>query len=362
MSEQERHPPAGPPALVAGAIPPARHDGGRTFTSADYLSTDRAVEEALSDRINLYYNQPLDFFPYGKANTKPERFHRLFMHEVEDHFPDDARMRRHIETYGRLIYRWLLAYMFGKRAIQLATLAIVWILVAWRPALLKGLLPEGDVQVVGVILAMLATGGVFAAVNTLVFLQYRLGLENRSYALSREIVQYTRALQNDYSNISALPDQSETHFQSDGTAWGRRSAFLIRLLMWIAARMEYLEKYIQVSMWRVRRERYWMDWAGGALTLLVLALWIVALAFTPVPDGGAVMVRSLQVLALVLGAAVSWASFFRWRTPVDLVQQKLDPGSWIRYADLDLDDAIGEQVRRDKERLVEYRNLTRGGR
>lgn len=71
------------------------------------------------------------------------------------------------------------------------------------------------------------------------------------------------------------------------------------------------------------------------------------------------MFRILQALALTLGLLVSWASFFRWRTPVTLVQTKLDPGSWIRYASLDLDDSIGEQVRRDKERLVEYRKLTR---
>ncbi len=130
--------------------------------------------------------------------------------------------------------------------------------------------------------------------------------------------------------------------------------------MWIAARMEYLEKYVQVSMWRVRRERYWMDWAGGFLTLLVLGLWAWALIGLRPSAEGAAAFRALQGLALLLGMAVSWASFFRWRTPVTLVQDKLDPNSWIRYSTLDLDNTIGEQVRRDKERLVEYRHLTRG--
>ena len=32
----------------------------------------------------------------------------------------------------------------------------------------------------------------------------------------------------------------------------------------------------------------------------------------------------------------------------------------MRYASLDVDDAVADQVRRDKERLVEYRALTRG--
>jgi hypothetical protein len=129
--------------------------------------------------------------------------------------------------------------------------------------------------------------------------------------------------------------------------------------MWIAARMEHLEKFIQAEMWRVRRERYWMDWAGGFMTLLVLAVWLAVLAAMPAPVADGWTLRVLQGLAVVLGLGVSWLSYFGWRTPVGLVEQKLDPGSWIRYASLDLDNAVAEQVRRDKERLVEYRNLTR---
>jgi hypothetical protein len=341
------------------ATDPENDDSARLFTSADFLSLDQEVEAAISRRIDLYYNAPLEIFPFGERTGKPDRFHVLFKRQVEERFPDDAEMRREITVYGRLIFRWLLAYMFGKRALQAGALAVLWFLAAAGPSLLQGLVVGAGPQAAAVGLAMLAVVGVFFGVNALIFTQYRLGLENRSYSLSREIVQYTRTLQNDYTTIRALPDQSETHFQSDGPAWGRRSAFLIRLLMWIAARMEYLEKFVQVSMWRVRRERYWMDWAGGFLTLLVLGVWIGFLVNLAAPQDGPAF-RVLQGLALVLGLAVTWASYFRWRTPVTLVQDKLDPNSWIRYATLDLDNTIGEQVKRDKERLVEYRHLTRG--
>ncbi len=245
-----------------GASPP---EGETTseFSSADFLSPDSKIEEALSERINLYYDQPLELFPYGERHTKPDRFHVLFMRQIEERFPDDGKMRREVAAYGRLMFRWLRAYMFGKRLVQALALAGLWSLAVWGPGLLKEALVGGAAQTAGAGLAMLAVLGVFAGVSAIVFTQYRLGLENRSYSLSRGIVQYTRTLQNDYTTIRALPDQAETHFQSDGPAWGRRSAFLTRLMMWIAARMEYLEKYIQAEMWRVRRERYWMDWAGG---------------------------------------------------------------------------------------------------
>ena len=80
----------------------------------------------------------------------------------------------------------------------------------------------------------------------------------------------------------------------------------------------------------------------------------------PPPANADALFRVLQGVALIIGAAVSVASYFLWKTPVNLVNEKLGSDSWIRYATLDLDNTVGEQVRRDKERLVEYRHLTRG--
>ena len=61
-----------------------------------------------------------------------------------------------------------------------------------------------------------------------------------------------------------------------------------------------------------------------------------------------------------MGLLVSWLSYFNWQTPTAAVKDKLGVDGWVRYASLDVDNTIGDQVRRDKERLVEYRALTRG--
>ena len=117
-----------------------------------------------------------------------------------------------------------------------------------------------------------------------------------------------------------------------------------------------------MELWRVRRERYWMRWAQRIMTPLVLVIGLAALALEPAPETGEAGFRALQGLAAVLGLLVSWLSFFRWRTPVAAIQDKLGVDGWVRYASLDVDNAVADQVRRDKERLVEYRALTRGGR
>jgi hypothetical protein len=126
--------------------------------------------------------------------------------------------------------------------------------------------------------------------------------------------------------------------------------------------MEYLEKHVQMELWRVRRERYWMRWAQRIMTPLVLVIGLFILALEPAPATGEAGFRVLQGLAAVLGVLVSWLSYFRWRTPVAAIQDKLGVEGWVRYASLDVDHAVSDQVRRDKERLVEYRQLSRGGR
>jgi len=159
-----------------------------------------------------------------------------------------------------------------------------------------------------------------------------------------------------------MADQAETQFQQDGKGWGQRALYLTRLTMWIGARMEYLEKFVQMQLWRVRRERYWMRWLGRFVTPLVFLAFLAVLALEPAPAGGEAAFRGLQAVAALLGAVVSWFSYFRWQTPTQLIQDKLGLESWVRYASLDVDNAVADQVRRDKERLVEYRALTRGGR
>jgi hypothetical protein len=105
-----------------------------------------------------------------------------------------------------------------------------------------------------------------------------------------------------------------------------------------------------------------MRWAQRIMTPLVLVVGLAILALEPAPATGEVGFRALQVLAVVLGIAVSYVSYFRWRTPVAAIQDKLGVDGWVRYASLDVDHAVSDQVRRDKERLVEYRQLSRGGR
>ena len=340
---------------------PRSRDGiDRPIQESEYFSNDPEAIQHISDHIDEYFNQPLDIFPFWETEGKPDRFHVLFHRQIQERFPVDSDMRGRIHRYGRSVFRRLCTHVAVKRMNQalaliaftlLATLGPTWF-TDWTGTTTAGVALAG--------IAMLVTVGLYWGLNAILFTQYRFRLENDSYELSREIVQRTRELQNLFTNARALSDQAETTYQMDGKAWGQRALYLTRLVMWIGARMEYLEKFIQMELWRVRRERYWMRWFGRITTPLVLFVWVIFFAFWPAPAANEIGFRILQIVAVILAGGVTWVSYFRWQTPTDAIQEKLGADSWVRYASLDVDNTVGDQVRRDKERLVEYRALTRG--
>lgn len=343
------------------SAPPLRSADGilRPIQDSEYFSYDPASVAAVSSHIDEYFNQPLDLFPFWETEGKPDRFHVLFSRQIEERFPVDSDIRKLIHDYGRRVFRALMVHVSVKRGSQLAALIGFTLLATLGPTWFSAWTGSPPMGLGLAVAAMLAVVGIFWAAQAILFIQYRFQLENDSYELSREIVTRTRELQNLFTSARAMADQAETQYQMDGKGWGRRALYLTRLTMWIGARMEYLEKYVQMELWRVRRERYWMRWAQRIMTPLVFIVWLAIFLLEPAPTD-AVAFRALQALAVVLGLGVSWLSYFRWRTPVAAVQEKLGVDGWVRYASLDVDNAVADQVRRDKERLVEYRALTRG--
>ena len=353
-----------PPAMPPRRTGPLRSPDGilNPIQDSEYFSDDPEATERVSAHIDEYFNQPLDIFPFWESDGKPDRFHVLFARQIEERFPIDSDLRSDIYTYGRRVFDALRVHVAVKRLAQglamlgfgiLATLGPTWFS-QWTGTDAAGAALAGG--------AMLLVLGVYWGLQAILFIQYRFRLENDSYQLSREIVQRTRELQNLFTTGRAMPDQAETKYQQDGRAWGLRAMYLTRLTMWLGARMEYLEKYVQMELWRVRRERYWMRWLSRILTPLVFVGGVAIFALQPGIAGHEVALRGLQGLAVVLSAIVGLMSYFFWQTPTSAVQDKLGIENWVRYASLDVDNAVADQVRRDKERLVEYRALTRGGR
>lgn len=366
-------PPAGAADVHDRAIPaatpvrrsgPLRNPDGilNPIQDSEYFSEDPEAIERVSAHIDEYFNQPLDIFPFWETQGKPDRFHVLFARQIEERFPVDSDLRADIFTYGRRVFDALRVHVLIKRFNQALAMAAFGVLAVLGPTWFSRWTGTDASGAALAGAAMLAAFGLWWGIQQILFIQYRFRLENDSYQLSREIVQRTRELQNLFTSGRAMADQAETRYQQDGKAWGQRALYLTRLTMWLGARMEYLEKYVQMELWRVRRERYWMRWLARILTPLVFLAGVAVIALESAPGSNDVAFRALQGLAVLLSGAVAVLSYFQWQTPTSAVQDKLGVENWVRYASLDVDNAVADQVRRDKERLVEYRALTRGGR
>ncbi len=366
-------PPSGAADVQDRAIPSARPER-RTgplrnaegilhpIQDSEYFSEDPEAIERVSAHIDEYFNQPLDIFPFWETEGKPDRFHVLYARQIEERFPVDSDLRADIFTYGRRVFDALRVHVIVKRVNQALAMAAFAALALLGPTWFSqwtGTDAAGAAVAAG---AMLVVLGLYWGIQQILFIQYRFRLENDSYQLSREIVQRTRELQNLFTSGRAMADQAETRYQQDGKAWGQRALYLTRLTMWLGARMEYLEKYVQMELCRVRRERYWMRWLSRIRPPRVFLVGVAIFAMQPGIAGHEGALRGLQGLAVVLSAIVGLLSYFRWQTPTSAVQDKLGIENWVRYASLDVDNAVADQVRRDKERRVEYRARTRGGR
>ncbi|WP_231378868.1 hypothetical protein [Brevundimonas sp. BAL450] len=325
--------------------PDARHtrsrDGiDRPIQESEYFSNDPEAIQHISDHIDEYFNQPLDIFPFWESDGKPDRFHVLFHRQIQERFPVESDMRGRIHRYGRSVFRRLCTHVAIKRMNQALALIAFTLLATLGPTWFTDWTGTTTAGVAMAAIAMVLTVALYWGLNAILFTQYRFRLENDSYELSREIVQRTRELQNLFTNARAVADQAETQFQTDGKGWGQRAMYLTRLTMWLGARMEYLEKFVQMELWRVRRERYWMRWFSRFMTPLVFLLWLWLAVLEPVPGVNEMEFRILQGLAIVLGAGVSWMSYFLWQTPVGAIQDKLGIEGWVRYASLDVDNAV----------------------
>jgi len=342
----DRSPPSATPPPRSGALRSA--DGILSpIQDSEYFSHDPVAQAQVSAHIDEYFNQPLDIFPFWETDGKPDRFHVLYARQIEERFPIDADLRSGIYSYGRGIFDALRIHVAVKRISQGLALIAFAALTLLGPSWFSRW-TGSDLGGAGLAAgALLAVFGLYWAPQANLFTQYRLKPEDGPHQLSREIVQRTRELQNLFTSGRAMADQAETEFQQDGKGWGLRAMYLTRLTMWLGARMEYLEKYVQMELWRVRRERYWMRWFMRFLTPLILLVWLGLFLTQPAPEGHQAAFRGLQVLAVLLGGVVSFVSYFRWQTPTSAVQDKLGVENWVRYASLDVDNAVGGDVRRE---------------
>jgi hypothetical protein len=349
----------GEAARPAYVLPPVRE--------AEFTTREPEARQALEERMNRYFGTELQMFPFPEREDRPGWFHTFYEGTIEERFPDDEDLRRLIRDYRRWFTRTLWTYVALKRLYAAAAMA--WIALAVFAAPWAPVVQANPLISVTAALGWVGLGAGLYVLSS--FLTLRYAYEQRVHVqsadLSRVIVQRTRDLQSVYKDLKAKIDIDETRYGDDGELWGEESARLVRLLMWIAKRLEYIEKYIQTEMWRIRRQRLWADYGGGVMTvgLAVIAAGLVILTPTPIALRGPAFADvplgalGIKLITAVSFAAIAAGSFFLWKTPYNIANVQLSPENWVRFGHLDLDNTLGDQIKRDKLTIVRNRNVNR---
>ena len=325
-----------------------------------YLAVDRdEYTGPVSREIDHFYNTELNLFEHWNEGGKPPRYHVVFTWNVMSMFAHDRDIYNNFILFGRGVFRRMVRHEVTKLAGQLALVvasAVVAQVVA--PALLRSI-GQNVLGMAACIITSVFPFAVYMIAGMVINTQYNYRLRESAFSASREMLERTKDLHNIFTEARATADQAETDFAMDGKKWGKWALYLTRLSMWIGARMEYMERFVQMELWRTHREVYFTEWARRIYTSLLIVMWCFEFAFLMISPSDAVASRLVGVVALICGCASSWFALRRWGTdPKDLITG-MGIGKWVRHADLDVDDKIADQVRRDKERLVEYRSLTR---
>ncbi len=335
-------------------------DAGVKAMQDDYLkATDPARIKAVSDLIDHFYDQDIDIFETWHTGTKPRRYHVLVAESTKAAFPPDRPLLERFEAYGRYVFGHMLVHERNRLFLQALLLILSILIVQVGAGLLESATRSAVFGGLIAVVGLAAVFGLYVFTGQMVQRQYRYELQNDALAASRPVLERTKDLHNIFTESRTLADQAETDFGGEAKGWGQRAKYLTRLSMWIGERMEYLEQFIQMELWRTRREWWFLKWASRIGLVLALGVWIVAFAVVEFMPGHAAATRVLAFLLPAIGGGAAWMSWRYWETPMDGMAEGLGVPRWVRHGDLNVDDSIADQVRRDKERLVEYRTLKR---
>jgi hypothetical protein len=324
---------------------------------------------------------------------KPERFFHIQIDLIERRFPlgrtndiGDGDLRDLVSSFravfalnywqlimSRRIWTVIGAAIILAAALLTASLALYFV----EHGALDFILPAPGYRMVAVVAAALVALILVGVVEFLVFYV----LSRRYETLKERYVNAVRTscailraplnnrLQNLVQIINPLfirVEQARTDYP-DGELdhWPEEAKKWIALALWMARRVEYIQFFVQVEMWRVRRIHYAMKTMAGWLSVLIFVcssaviglIWLSACAIGLGHFGDGLGDRlligvSVTIAALVGIGLISKASYTAGIPQLNLVEDNLQTAELQGYKDTKLHNELGDVVLRTLKLLL----------
>lgn len=181
--------------------------------------------------------------------------------------------------------------------------------------------------------------------------------------LSNKIQGRVNKLMQNFTEFVANIDREEASEDIGEAEWTRRSAWWMKLAMWTPKRIEYVEKFLQSEMQRTKTFMITSSAMGHGLgyamptAMLLMVLFVlphfaqnsmVGISFLTLEPFYAGVVLSLLISHYSMSSTVSLAHLEE-----SLGREPL--GRNARFADIELHNKLSDQIRRDKEKLRQYK-------
>lgn len=273
----------------------------------DQDAANKELLDELTELSNEYFRFKPDLFHFeGRKDRtlldllrRPATYADLEEEIIEEKFPEDIKTRAFIHALILALERNQWRHIFKKRLRQaFATVPIAAVAVAW-PALSKyvygvgnplgiSLIPEGSfaplVSVGAFAVCALGYGFIGHVALRKFYKDLTTLFQDKNRASCKSLVQHMVKLNGRIrANFTKLlgtdVENSEKHFKSiRQDDWPVKAKRLFKLGLWQAKRIEYLEKFWQVQLERLRVFELWSDAAGNSSSRVLAVAMAVGAA------------------------------------------------------------------------------------
>jgi hypothetical protein len=376
-----------------------RNQALRTLEGDDYrkILEDNERWDRLVVQMNAYFKHSIELFPYkdaAKPETvrvrRPRRFYEIEREEIEQCFPGgrtsgepgDSDLRDLLTGLQRSFTHNLSLYYVTKRVFEAL---VVGLFVSMFMMFRNGVstlpwfackLLSGAATCTNLHPAMngITESIYIITIVFVLFIHFRINsslhfclestLTESCLFVDREAALRTKNLTNLFDDLYPRIDRDRFDLEKSGQIkeWPERSKKWTILIYWLAKRLEYVERYVQIEIWVMRRWHYWLQ-LYARIGFFVIAVGFAAatvltgcLTFAPAVLDHTKMgplVPIAYAIAFLAGALTLYISYFRWNTPLALIEEKLQPVNWKRYRDVHLQEKFAEQIGRDQSEIIQ---------
>lgn len=338
------------------------HEVGTTFRHfhAD-LKLDNVEPESFSkagpeerSEIQQQMNTLLDrtrtreeMFPDSRMTYSLGRMYfRVFADETALNFPHADNDLRAL--YERFAYLFQTSYgrkIVIKRGIILGTIILFCVLI-WLSSVLCGAAPALAVlhgTTYGTLaifpLCALLAYGLYVLVLGRVDQEFTTALQQSCIAVSQNTLQRLAALKACIDNIQIAIRDS---YDLDEGKWMAQSDYLMALTIWLPLRVLHIERYFQMTMWRVHRNYVYIQYGAAALQFgLIVLVLLIAWCIGPNHFLGGWPGMFLFMLAV---ATFGWFSFIGQSTGVEYIRDNIPIDQWKTFGELRMDTVVSGVV------------------